>query len=48
VTVTGGIARESQRKWEMKTEDGLRCLKIMIAIVIPVLLVPAWLVLAGN
>lgn len=48
VTATGGIAPETRRKPQPKTEDGLPYLKIMIVIIVLILLGLAWLVLGGN
>ncbi len=48
VTVTGGIALESQRRPERKTGEGLPYLKIMAAIILLVLLGLAWLALTGH
>jgi hypothetical protein len=48
VTATGGIALESRRGPEKKTENGFPYLKIMIVIIVLVLLGLAWLVLTGH
>ena len=48
VAATGGIALESRRRPEKKTEAGLPFLKIMIAIIVLVLLGLAWLALTGH
>jgi hypothetical protein len=48
VTATGGVALETRRRPEKKTENGLPYLKIMIVISVLVLIGLAWLVLTGH
>jgi cobalamin biosynthesis Mg chelatase CobN len=48
VTATGGIALETRRRPEKKTEEGLPYLKIMMVIIVLILLGLAWLVLGGH
>lgn len=47
VTATGGIAPETRKRAEKRSEEGLPWLKIMIAVAVVILLGLAWLALGG-
>jgi len=47
VTATGGVARETRRKPEKETREGLPSLKIMIVFIVLILLGLVWLVMTG-
>jgi cobalamin biosynthesis Mg chelatase CobN len=47
VTATGGVARETRRKPEKKTGEGLPYLKILIVFIVLILFGLVWLVLTG-